>query len=96
MRDLPGFLETRQTLLELKSNNKHNWISFALAHHLNGHHEVAAKVLESYEGGDSSGLAVFFLFSSGWCGRSAMKGSGLVDLWLAPHGSRPAASVGRG
>ena len=50
MRDLPGFLETRQTLLELKSNNKHNWISFALAHHLNGHHEVAAKVLESYAG----------------------------------------------
>ena len=51
MRDLPGFLETRQTLLELKSGNKHNWISFALAHHLNGHHEVAVKVLESYEGG---------------------------------------------
>ena len=51
MRDLPGFLETRQALLELKSANKHNWISFALAHHLNGHHEVAVKVLESYEGG---------------------------------------------
>lgn len=50
MRDMPGFLETRQTLLELKSNNKHNWISFALAHHLNGHYEVAVKVLESYEG----------------------------------------------
>ncbi|KAL4424899.1 hypothetical protein ABPG77_002122 [Micractinium sp. CCAP 211/92] len=49
MRDMPGFLETRQTLLELKSNNKHNWISFALAHHLCGHHEVAVKVLESYE-----------------------------------------------
>ncbi len=112
MRDLPGFLETRQALLELKSANKHNCgcpgyaalsvqnafallvgeqrmharictatatddvlqslpprqqppcrmphdtchlvaagISFALAHHLNGHHEVAVKVLESYEGG---------------------------------------------
>jgi tetratricopeptide (TPR) repeat protein len=50
MRDLPGFLETRQTLLELKSNNKQNWISFAVAHHLNGHHEVAAKVLESFTG----------------------------------------------
>lgn len=24
MRDLPGFLETRQALLELKSANKHN------------------------------------------------------------------------
>ncbi|KAL4451836.1 hypothetical protein ABPG75_007498 [Micractinium tetrahymenae] len=62
MRDMPGFLETRQTLLELKSNNKHNWISFALAHHLNGHHEVAVKVLESYEAtvedeGASSGEA---------------------------------------
>lgn len=50
MRDMPGFLETRQALLELKSNNKHNWITFALAHHLCGHHEVAVKVLESYEG----------------------------------------------
>lgn len=58
MRDMPGFLETRQTLLELKSNNKHNWISFALAHHLCGHHEVAVKVLESYEGEGGSGMVV--------------------------------------
>lgn len=50
MRDLPGFLETRQALLEQKSGAKHNWISFALAHHLCGHHEVAVKVLESYQG----------------------------------------------
>ena len=50
MRDLPGYHETRQALLELKSNNKQNWITFAVAHHLCGHHEVAVKVLESYEG----------------------------------------------
>ncbi len=59
MRDMPGFLETRQTLLELKSNNKHNWISFALAHHLCGHHEVAVKVLESYEGEGERSRGVF-------------------------------------
>lgn len=50
MRDLPGFLTSRQQLLELKSNNKQNWVSFALAHHLCGHHEVAAKVLDAYIG----------------------------------------------
>eukprot|EP00887_Chlorella_sp_A99_P007802 scaffold20.g7802.t1 len=49
MRDLPGFLDTRQTLLELKSSNKQNWVAFALAHHLCGHHEVAVKVLESLQ-----------------------------------------------
>ena len=51
MRDLPGFLSSRQALLEAKSGNKLNWVAFALAHHLCGHHEVAAQVLEAYEGG---------------------------------------------
>lgn len=48
MRDLPGFLESRQQLLELKPSNKQHWLSFALAHHLNGHHQVAANVLDTY------------------------------------------------
>ncbi|KAL6772109.1 hypothetical protein ACKKBG_A28965 [Auxenochlorella protothecoides x Auxenochlorella symbiontica] len=48
MRDLPGFLETRQTLLELKATNRQNWLAFAVAHHLNGNHDVAVKVLDSY------------------------------------------------
>jgi len=49
MRDLPGFLETRQTLLELKPNNRQNWVSLGLAHHLLGNYEIAATVLSSYE-----------------------------------------------
>lgn len=50
MRDLPGFLETRQALIELKPTNAQSWISLALAHHLLGNHEVAATIIESYEG----------------------------------------------
>ena len=49
MRDLPGFLESRQRLLELKPTDRRNWISLALAHHLLGNYEVASTVLESYE-----------------------------------------------
>ncbi|GAB4819491.1 hypothetical protein N2152v2_006537 [Parachlorella kessleri] len=50
MRDLPGFLESRQQLLDLKPANKQNWVALALAHHLAGHHEVAARVLDAYIG----------------------------------------------
>lgn len=35
MRDLTGFVETRQQLLTLKSNHRMNWIGFAVAQHLN-------------------------------------------------------------
>ena len=49
MRDYAGFLETRQKLLELKSANRQHWVSFALAHHLNGNFEVAATILDTYE-----------------------------------------------
>ncbi|XP_062115124.1 N-terminal acetyltransferase A complex auxiliary subunit NAA15-like [Humulus lupulus] len=35
MRDLAGFVETKQQLLSLKSNHRMNWIGFAVAHHLN-------------------------------------------------------------
>jgi tetratricopeptide (TPR) repeat protein len=34
MRDLSGFVETRQQLLTLKPNHRMNWIGFAVAHHL--------------------------------------------------------------
>lgn len=34
MRDLTGFVETRQQLLTLKPNHRMNWIGFAVAHHL--------------------------------------------------------------
>lgn len=35
MRDLEGFVETRQQLLTLKPNHRMNWIGFAVAQHLN-------------------------------------------------------------
>lgn len=50
MRDLPGFIETRTTMLNGKPGNRQNWLCLAVAHHLAGHCEVAAGVLESYEG----------------------------------------------
>ena len=49
IRDLNGFLETRQRLLELKPTNRQTWILLALAHHLLGNYELAATVLDSYE-----------------------------------------------
>ena len=49
MRDTAGFLETRQQILQLKPNQRPNWISMAVAHHLSGRPEVAAEVLGSYQ-----------------------------------------------
>eukprot|EP00232_Nephroselmis_pyriformis_P011093 CAMPEP_0182873838 /NCGR_PEP_ID=MMETSP0034_2-20130328/12564_1 /TAXON_ID=156128 /ORGANISM="Nephroselmis pyriformis, Strain CCMP717" /LENGTH=757 /DNA_ID=CAMNT_0025006513 /DNA_START=71 /DNA_END=2340 /DNA_ORIENTATION=- len=49
IRDLQGFVDTRYQMLSLKATNKTNWIGFAIAHHLNGSHEVAVNVLDSYE-----------------------------------------------
>ncbi|KAM7480418.1 hypothetical protein LguiA_028631 [Lonicera macranthoides] len=50
MRDLAGFVETRQQLLTLKSNHRMNWIGFAVAHHLNSNVTKAIDILEAYEG----------------------------------------------
>ena len=36
MRDLVGFVDTRQQLLSLKPTNRNNWFSFALSHHMRG------------------------------------------------------------
>jgi hypothetical protein len=49
MRDTKGFVETRQKLLAQKPNNSNNWITFAVAHHLDKNYDVAVQVLESYE-----------------------------------------------
>jgi len=49
MRDLKNMTDTRQRLLELKPNAKMNWLSFALAHHMQGNYEVALAILDSYE-----------------------------------------------
>ncbi|KAF8676019.1 hypothetical protein HU200_047522 [Digitaria exilis] len=50
MRDLSGFVETRQQLLSLKPNHRMNWIGFAVSHHLNSNSPKAIEVLEAYEG----------------------------------------------
>nr|CAD1823315.1 unnamed protein product [Ananas comosus var. bracteatus] len=50
MRDLTGFVETRQQLLTLKPNHRMNWIGFAVAHHLNSNGLKAIEILEAYEG----------------------------------------------
>lgn len=39
MRDLTGFVETRQQLLTLKPNHRMNWIGFAVSHHLNSKYD---------------------------------------------------------
>ena len=49
LRELPGFLETRRKMLELKANQRNNWIGFALAHHLLKQHDQAVHVLQTYE-----------------------------------------------
>lgn len=40
MRDLSGFVETRQQLLTLKPNHRMNWIAFSVAHHLNSKYDM--------------------------------------------------------
>ncbi|XP_057451305.1 N-terminal acetyltransferase A complex auxiliary subunit NAA15-like [Lotus japonicus] len=50
MRDLTGFVETRQQLLTLKPNHRMNWIGFAVSHHLNSNASKAIEILEAYEG----------------------------------------------
>ena len=50
LRDIAGFVDTRATMLQLKPGNKSHWISFAIAQHLNGSHDIAAEALKKYEG----------------------------------------------
>jgi hypothetical protein len=50
MRDIGGFVETRQAMLQAKPNNRNNWITLAVAHHLQANYDVAVRVLEAYEG----------------------------------------------
>ncbi|KAD2806185.1 hypothetical protein E3N88_39562 [Mikania micrantha] len=50
MRDLAGFVETRQQLLTLKPSHRMNWIGFAVSQHLNSNISKAIDILEAYEG----------------------------------------------
>jgi tetratricopeptide (TPR) repeat protein len=57
MRDLSGFLVTRNTILTLKPNGKINWMAFALAKHMMGDLDDAVKVIDIYLGTLSEGSA---------------------------------------
>ena len=46
MRDLKGFVETRQQVLTLKPTNRNNWFSFAVAQHLRGRHVAAKNIVD--------------------------------------------------
>ncbi len=48
IRDLTGFAQTKHTILELKPNQKTNWLGFALSKHLNGQIEEAINVIDIY------------------------------------------------
>ncbi|OQR95665.1 N-terminal acetyltransferase A complex subunit nat1 [Thraustotheca clavata] len=48
MRDLKGYCETRRMFLQLKPNNRNNWIGLAIAHHLNGTLQTAIDILDKY------------------------------------------------
>ncbi|WIA19181.1 hypothetical protein OEZ85_003826 [Tetradesmus obliquus] len=49
MRDIGGFVDTRYRLLQLRANNRNNWISFAIGHHLGGNHELCVQILSAFE-----------------------------------------------
>ncbi len=48
MRDLAGFVKTRHAILELKPNQKTNWLSFALSKHLLGEFGSAIEIIDIY------------------------------------------------
>lgn len=50
MRELAGFVETRRQLLTLKPSHRNNWIGFAISHHINHEPQMAANILDAYEG----------------------------------------------
>ena len=47
MRDVPGHLESREQLLNIKSSSKVNWVSLAVAHRMAGNYELASQVSTS-------------------------------------------------
>jgi tetratricopeptide (TPR) repeat protein len=48
MRNLAGYVDTRRNLLTLKPQNRNNWISFVIAHHMNGSPQQALKIMDAY------------------------------------------------
>ncbi|RKP26093.1 NMDA receptor-regulated protein 1-domain-containing protein, partial [Syncephalis pseudoplumigaleata] len=49
MRNYEGYAETRDLLLTLNSHNRMFWIGYAISLHLLGDHDLAAKVLRTFE-----------------------------------------------
>jgi len=49
MRDYPGYVESRKTMVVSKPQVRQNWTGLAIAHHLNGDLAEAEKVLTKYE-----------------------------------------------
>jgi len=48
-RILDGFTETRRKILVLKSNNKHNWLAYAIGNHLVGNNTKALSILDALQ-----------------------------------------------
>ncbi|PNH41723.1 hypothetical protein VD0004_g5422 [Verticillium dahliae] len=48
-RDYPGYVQSRITMLQAKSQLIQNWTALAVAHHLNGDLPAAEKVINMYE-----------------------------------------------
>ncbi|KAL4881574.1 NMDA receptor-regulated protein 1-domain-containing protein [Aspergillus karnatakaensis] len=49
MRDYPGYIQSRSTMLQARPGFRQNWTALAIAHHLSGDLEEAEKVLTTYE-----------------------------------------------
>jgi peptide alpha-N-acetyltransferase len=48
-RMLDGFTETRRKILQLKPNNKHNWLAYAIGNHLVGNYDKALSILQTLQ-----------------------------------------------
>ncbi|KAI9766056.1 MAG: hypothetical protein M1840_006763 [Geoglossum simile] len=49
MRDYPGYIESRRTMLQARPQVRQNWTALAIAHHLAGNLASAEDVLTKYE-----------------------------------------------
>jgi peptide alpha-N-acetyltransferase len=63
LRHFELLVDTRNTILRLRPNQRQNWVGLAVAHHLNGNLAVAKKVLEHYLRTLKVRSSVDFLFS---------------------------------
>jgi hypothetical protein len=87
MRDFAGFVETRQKLLQLKPGNRIHWLTFAVAHHINGNRELCIRILDEFE----NTVAGEEMSDSGWRRRGLPGPTVPVGSWQM---DRPAAGAG--